>query len=105
MRRRPFGPGFRERAGEYEDNNYRRAALDEYPFNSTIEGGGINYAHNRVSVRPVRLSESNNQGRLMGGFYADARIRAGDAFGVLTFPDDYGTSYWIRRDGTPRSYT
>ncbi|MCC3519827.1 MAG: hypothetical protein JGK25_31040 [Microcoleus sp. PH2017_18_LLB_O_A] len=83
----------------YQSTFFRRPACDEYPFDSTNEGGPGNYNLNRVSLKFVDLGESNRQGQLMRAFYREANIRVTDSFGVITLPEQRINSYWIDRNG------
>jgi len=83
----------------YESRFFRRSACDEYPLDSTVEGGLDNYNSNRVSLKPVDLGESNLQGQLMRAFYREANVRLTDSFGVITLPEQRINSYWIDRNG------
>ena len=57
---------------------------DEYPYNSTYEGGGENYYKGLVSVRYVLPSESGRQGRFIRAFYnSPIPLMDGDKFLVI----------------------
>ncbi|ELS31341.1 MULTISPECIES: RHS repeat-associated core domain-containing protein [Pseudanabaena] len=75
-------------------------ACDEYPFNSSIEGGETRYNMGYVSLQLLDDLESSTQGGLMGAFYQRARVNFGDIFGVVTMPNNAGErSFWITREG------
>jgi RHS repeat-associated protein len=60
--------------GDYENTFFQQSACDEYPLDSTNEGGLANYNLNRVSLKLVDLRESNRQGMLMRSFYRGANV-------------------------------
>jgi len=99
-----------ERQSRYFLNNAMCTAKgkcrDEYPYNTTIEGGAHNYAMGRVSVDYVSRSESGRQGNFIDTFYSSANINQKDAFFVFPFAPisgyfdkkwiwySYGTTSW-----------
>ena len=58
---------------------------DEYPYNTTYEGGADNYYKGLVSVRYVSKSESGRQGAFIDSFYnkSPTPLADGDAFIVI----------------------
>nr|WP_269917976.1 NucA/NucB deoxyribonuclease domain-containing protein [Alteromonas sp. PRIM-21] len=74
-------PECRGRTGGISGND-----CDEYPFASTREGGPVNYAAGKVSLRPVFSGHNQAAGRKLGGFYSHCRVKKGDpikgVFGV-----------------------
>ena len=60
-------------------------ACDEYPYNTSIEGGKNNFIRGKVSVRLISKSESSIQGGFMSSFYTGAEIGLRDAFIVVPF--------------------
>ena len=60
-----------------------RQACDEYPYNSTLQGGTGNYDLGRVSVRLVPAGESQLQGQFIKKFYRNSPVSIGDNFIVI----------------------
>jgi RHS repeat-associated protein len=84
---------------------------DEYPFASSEQGGVINYAQGRVSLKFVPGWETGSQGDLMSRWKLRAAgVNANDPFekwyGVIAIPG-MATSFWRSRTGEiqgPRIY-
>ncbi len=57
---------------------------DEYPFASTYQGGA------GASTRAVPPLENAAQGGFISGFYRRVRLRDGDVFAVVVFPQWFG---------------
>ena len=56
---------------------------DEYPYNSSLEGGTQNFNMGNVSVRLVNGDESRSQGRFIRKFYSKSHISNGESFMVI----------------------
>ena len=56
---------------------------DEYPYNTTYEGGKENYYKGLVSVEYVSRSESGRQGNFIKRFYNENPINDKDIFLVI----------------------
>ena len=69
---------------------------DEYPYNSTFEGGTDNFDLGNVSVRLVNGAESRMQGRFIKKFYDNAPVGNGDTFLVIPLG---GTSGFFDKRG------
>jgi hypothetical protein len=63
--------------------NGRKQDCDEYPYNSTLQGGLENYDNGYVSVRLVSQYESRKQGRFIRKFYDHAPVNIGNNFIVI----------------------
>ncbi|TVZ38021.1 deoxyribonuclease NucA/NucB [Alteromonadaceae bacterium 2753L.S.0a.02] len=63
---------------------------DEYPFNSTHEGGVGNYLMGGVSLKPINASHNRSAGSSLGAFYNECGVSQNDPndmwFGVLAIP-------------------
>lgn len=71
---------------------------DEYPFNSSIEGGPANYKTNGVSLRFINRKQNRSGGSLLGGMYQSDRLSAGEKYLVFShkvFP----RSFYLTRQG------
>jgi len=60
-----------------------KQACDEYPYNSTLQGGTNNYDLGNVSVRLVPSDESQLQGQFIKKTYKNAPININDHFLVI----------------------
>jgi len=58
---------------------------DEYPYNTTYEGGKENFKRGKVSVELVSARESGRQGSFIREFYKGADIGLTNAFFVFPF--------------------
>jgi len=56
---------------------------DEYPYNSTYQGGEANYNAGKVSVRYVSRRESSRQGNFIKRFYNEVPLNDKDTFLVI----------------------
>lgn len=56
---------------------------DEYPYNSTYQGGEVNYNAGKVSVEYVSRSESGRQGNFIKRFYNEVLMNDRDTFLVI----------------------
>ena len=48
---------------------------DEYPFNSSHQGGPQNYDRNRVSLRPINTTDNLKAGAYLGVFYRLCKVK------------------------------
>ncbi|MEC4811700.1 MAG: RHS repeat-associated core domain-containing protein [Scytonema sp. PMC 1069.18] len=97
---------------------YRGRDCDEYPYNSTLQGGPLNHAANSNSVS-LRLVDQN-QNRLAGTFLGGSPGLGGFTQGfyqLAAVPPNHplkswfgvgitaGRTAWVDRNGTPRDFT
>jgi len=76
---------------------------DEYPYNSTLQGGPLNYERGKVSLKLVDYQQNRKQGEFILSFYTLAPVPSNHPkeswFGVKI--SMYET-YWIDRGGNMR---
>jgi hypothetical protein len=88
----------------YQRSNGGKGACDEYPFNSTEQGGEKEYDLGLVSLRLVPVEESSSQGALMDtrSKVEAAGVVLGDNnkkwYGVVALPF-LPVSFWRTREG------
>ena len=70
---------------------------DEYPFNTSEEGGPKNYPA-RVSLRLINPAQNQDGGRLLGGMYKSDSVGTGDKYLVLAHPG-LPLSFYLTRKG------
>jgi len=64
-------------------SNGGKQHCDEYPYNSTLQGGTENFNLGNISVRLVPADESNKQGGFIRSFYSKAPVDMSDNFLVI----------------------
>lgn len=76
---------------------------DEYPFNSSFEGGETNYALGGVSLRMIKAEHNNLGGRYLGNMYRKDKTQVGDKFLVMASPQ-LPESFYMTRKGQIRFF-
>jgi hypothetical protein len=66
---------------QFEESSGKRGFCDEYPFSTSRQGGPVNYAAGKVSVRMVSAFEQSRQGGQIGEFFTWANV-ARDGYSV-----------------------
>ena len=75
-------------------NDGSKQACDEYPYNSSIQGGNSNYHLSNVSIRLVPARESNQQGGFISKFYNKNGLSSGSGLPFLVAPFGGDSGYF-----------
>ncbi|QIZ73023.1 RHS repeat-associated core domain-containing protein [Oxynema aestuarii] len=79
---------------------FQNRQCDEYPYNSTLQGGPLNYDAGKVSLRLVNETQNQSQGDFLLNFYKSAPVNSNHPkeswFGVQVNDDQ---THWIDREG------
>jgi RHS repeat-associated protein len=84
-------------------------SIDEYPYESTAQGGATNYNQGLVSLTAVPVKEQQRQGGIMKNFYRRGQIGDGGLSDVtswyLNFAHFGSMSYMIDRGGNKHFFS